>query len=55
MKGYQQIIKKLKAIKKMGYIETHRAGNTGIGKTLEDLLSIKENNVPGPNASFIEL
>ncbi|OYD16208.1 hypothetical protein CH333_03940 [candidate division WOR-3 bacterium JGI_Cruoil_03_44_89] len=39
----------------MGYVKTHRAGNTGIGKTLEDLLGIKENNVPGPNAAMIEL
>lgn len=39
----------------MGYIKTHRAGNAGIGKTLEDLLGITENNVPGPNAAMIEL
>lgn len=39
----------------MGYIKTHRAGNTGIGKTLEDLLGITENNVAGPNAAMIEL
>lgn len=55
MKGYQIITKKLKAIKNLGYIKTHRAGNTGIGKTLEDLLGIKENNIPGPNAKMIEL
>lgn len=52
---YSELIKKLKAIKEMGYIKTHRAGNTGIGKTLEDLLGITENNVPGPNAAMIEL
>jgi hypothetical protein len=39
----------------MGYVKTHRAGNTGIGKTLEDLLGIEENNIPGPNAAMIEL
>jgi hypothetical protein len=55
MKGYNSILKKLKAIKEMGYIKTHRAGNTGIGKTLEDLLGIKENNIPGPNSHMIEL
>jgi len=55
MRGYREIIKRLKLIKKMGYIKTHRAGNTGIGKTLEDLLGIKENNIPGPNAKMIEL
>ena len=55
MKGYYSILKKLKEIKKMGYVKTHRVGNTGIGKTLEDLLGIKENNIPGPNARMIEL
>lgn len=55
MKGYFSLLKKLKAIKKMGYIKTHRAGNTGIGKTLEDFLGITENNIPGPNALMIEL
>jgi hypothetical protein len=39
----------------MGYIKTHRTGNTGVGKTLEDLLGITENNVPGPNAAMLEL
>jgi len=55
MKGYYSILKKLKLIKKKGYVRTHRAGNTGIGKTLEDLLGIEENNIPGPNARMIEL
>ena len=39
----------------MGWIKTHRAGTSGIGKTLEDLLGITENNIPGPNAAMIEL
>lgn len=55
MIGYDELIQKLKAIKEMGYIKTHRSGNTGIGKTLEDLLGIKENNIPGPNAAMVEL
>lgn len=42
----EQLKAKLIKIKKMGLIQTHRAGNTGIGKTLEDLLGIKENNIP---------
>lgn len=36
---------KLNEINKMGYIKTHRSGPTGIGKTLEDLLGITENNI----------
>jgi hypothetical protein len=35
---------RLQSIKQRGYIETHRSGNTGVGKTLEDLLEIEENN-----------
>jgi hypothetical protein len=52
---YAELKEKLKEIKEIGYVRTRRAGNTGIGKTLEDLLGITENNVPGPNAAMIEL
>ncbi len=52
---YPELIQNLKAIKEMNYVKTHRTGNTGIGKTLEDLLGIEENNIPGPNAAMIEL
>ncbi len=38
--------KKLKEIKQQEFIKTHRVGDTGIGKTLEDLLGIQENNIP---------
>ncbi len=55
MLGYRKMLELIKKIKKLGYIKTHRPGNTGIGKTLEDLLGIKENNVPGPNGKMIEL
>ena len=56
MKDYNEFVAKLQEIKDMGWIKTHRRGNTGIGKTLEDLLGITENNVPGPNAmGWLEL
>ena len=55
MIGYGKLIRRLLEIKDMGYVKTHRTGNTGVGKTLEDLLGIKENNIPGPNAAMIEL
>ncbi|HJJ42440.1 MAG TPA: MvaI/BcnI family restriction endonuclease [Methanocorpusculum sp.] len=32
-------------IKSKGFIESHRTHNTGIGKTFEDLMNIKENNI----------
>ena len=52
---YFELIRRLKKVKKLGYVKTHRTGNTGVGKTLEDLLGIKENNIPGPNALKTEL
>ncbi|MGL5973145.1 MAG: MvaI/BcnI family restriction endonuclease, partial [Oscillospiraceae bacterium] len=39
----------------MGWILTHRSGPTGIGKTLEDLLGIDENNLDGPDFGDYEL
>lgn len=42
----KKLKEKLKEVEKMGFIKTRRAGDTGIGKTLEDLLEIRENNIP---------
>lgn len=53
--SYQELVEKLEELKRRGYVRTHRRGDTGIGKTLEDLLGIEENNVPGPNAKMLEL
>jgi len=36
----------LQRVQKLDFVPTHRVGDTGIGKTLEDLLHIKENNIP---------
>jgi len=55
IKTFTEIVNDLKNIREQGYIKTHRSGPTGIGKTLEDLLGIEENNVPGPNAIKLEL
>ena len=55
MKSYKELVEKLKKIKERGWIKTHREGNTGIGKTLEDILGIKENNMPIPNGVRTEL
>src|SRR4030042_6279452 len=50
-----ELIEKLKKIKESGFIITHRADDTGVGKTLEDLLEIKENNLRLPDVGEIEL
>lgn len=51
----KQLTKKLLEIKKMGFVKTHRLNDTGIGKTLEDLLGLKENNFRLPDIGEIEL
>lgn len=50
-----EFIEKYKQICNMGWIQTHRSGPTGIGKTLEDLLGIIENNIDGPDFGEYEL
>lgn len=51
----KDFIKEYKKLQKMGWIKTHRSGNTGIGKTLEDLLGIPENNSQSPDFGTYEL
>jgi hypothetical protein len=52
----QALVEKLKEISAKGFISNARRGNAGgIGNTLEDLLGIKENNLPIPNAAEWEL
>lgn len=48
-------VREYTAIKENGWIKTHRAGPTGIGKTLEDLLGIPENNYDEPDFGEYEL
>jgi hypothetical protein len=51
----QKLKIQLEAIKAMGFVKTHRVNDTGIGKTLEDLLGIKENNLRLPDVGDVEL
>jgi len=43
---------KLEKFRRMGWIKSHRKGDTGIGKTIEDLLGIKENNLGEPDCLY---
>jgi len=52
---YPEFQRKIAQIKAMGYVQSHRKGDTGIGKTLEDLLDITENNIAGPDFATYEL
>lgn len=51
----EDFIREFTQIKGMGWIQTHRSGPTGIGKTLEDLLGIPENNLDQPDFGDYEL
>jgi hypothetical protein len=55
LKEYHELLERLRGLNAKGYIRTHRKGDTGLGKTLEDELGIDENNIPGPNGAMIEL
>ena len=55
MKSYDELLSGIKDLKKQGFVETKRRGDTGIGKTLEDLLGIEENNFAGPDGKDTEL
>ncbi len=50
------LIAELIKIREKGWVQTRRKNNDGgVGNTLEDLLGIKENNLPLPNAAEWEL
>lgn len=52
----EKLIDELKVLREKGWIKNARSGNAGgVGNTLEDLLGIKENNLPIPNAAEWEL
>lgn len=52
---FSEFLVKIKKIRNMGFVQSHRSGPTGIGKTLEDLLGIEENNIAGPDFASYEL
>jgi len=53
--NYDEFLVRIKEIKDMDYVISHRSNDTGIGKTLEDLLGITENNIAGPDFDLYEL
>ena len=55
MRTYSELLEGLQKLKKQGFVESRRIGDTGIGKTLEDILGIDENNFKGPDGIDTEL
>ena len=47
--------KELEKIRDKGYIKSHRSGDTGIGKTLEDELGVEENSIQASDIGSVEL
>ncbi|MCX6148312.1 MAG: MvaI/BcnI family restriction endonuclease [Candidatus Kapabacteria bacterium] len=50
-----KILEEFKKIKDQNFIDSNRKHNTGIGKTFEDLLGIKENNTKEPDYEGFEI
>ena len=48
-------IENFKRVRNLGFVQSHRSHNTGIGKTFEDLIGVEENNLDGPDFGDIEL
>ena len=54
-KNYDELKALFEKIKNLGYVESHRTGDTGIGKTFEDLLGKDEDNLDNPDFKDIEI
>lgn len=50
-----KIIAEFRRIKNLGFIKSTRKNNTGIGKTFEDCLGVRENNLKDPDFEGIEI
>ena len=51
----REFIDRYLAVRELGWVRSHRSNNTGIGKTLEDLLMIEENNLDGADIGDVEI
>lgn len=54
-KDIYEFIEDYLKIREEGFIKSHRQNDTGVGKTLEDLLGIKENDDQAPDFADYEL
>ena len=51
----EKIIESFYAIKGLGYVQSNRKNNTGIGKTFEDYVGVLENNLDTPDLAGFEI
>ena len=54
-KNLELLNEEFKKIRALGYVKSARKGYTGVGKTLEDLLGKKEDNLDMPDYNGIEI
>jgi len=50
-----KFIESFQKVKEMGEIKSNRSGNTGVGKTLEDIMNVEENNLQIPDLFNFEI
>ena len=55
MKNEELIIQRFREVKALGWVESHRRNNTGIGKTFEDYVGVVENNLDEPDLFGYEI
>lgn len=55
MTNKQLIIEAFRRVKALGWVESHRSNNTGIGKTFEDCIGVVENNFNEPDLFGFEI
>lgn len=55
MTNKEKIIEAFRKVKALGWIESHRRSNTGIGKTFEDCIGVIENNQNKPDLFGFEI
>jgi hypothetical protein len=55
MTSKEKIIAEFKRVKALGFVKSNRKHNTGIGKTFEDLIGVKENNDAAPDFEGYEI
>ena len=51
----REFVERFLEVKDLGWVSSHRSNNTGIGKTLEDLLMIDENNLDEADIGDVEI
>lgn len=55
MTNKEKILQAFQEVKNLGWIRSHRAHNTGIGKTFEDCIGVVENNLNQPDLFGFEI